>query len=59
MVLPCVAFGVTLLQVGSCVAPLLHGTCVGGDGNDSSVALLSFRTHTIFVAFDVFGYAMS
>ena len=54
-----VVFDVTPFQVGSCVTALLHGTCVGDDGHDSFVALLSFRTHTILVVFDVFGYILS
>ena len=53
------AFGVTLLQVGSCGVALLHDTCVGGDGHDLSVALVSFRTHIIFVVLDVFGCVLS
>ena len=53
------AFGVTLLQVGSCGFALLHGTLVGGDGHGLSIALLSFHTHTIFVFFDVVGCILS
>ena len=54
-----VACGVTLLQVGSCGSALLCGTCVGGDGHGLSVVFLSFRTHTIFVFFDVVGRVSS
>ena len=50
------ASGVTLLQVGSA---LLHDTLVGDDGHGLSIALLSFRTHTIFVFFNVVGCILS
>ena len=54
------AFGVTLLQVGSCSSALLHCACVGGDGHGLSIALMSFRTHTIFDIFlDVVGGILS
>ena len=55
-----VAFGVTLLQAGSCGTALLHSSCVGGDGHGSLAMALSLRTHTIFVIFfDVFGSVLS
>ena len=46
-------------EVGSCVTARLRGTCLGGDGHNSYVALLSFRTHTILIVFDVFGCILS
>ena len=52
-------FGITLLQVGSCGSALLPGTFVGGDGHVDFVGEFVFRTHTIFVLFDVFGCDLS
>ena len=48
-------FGVTLLQVGSCVTALVCGTLGGGDGHGLSLAFEPFCTHTILVFVDADG----